>query len=61
MNTLPPSRRALNARTYSRSWNPCDFDPIESYPRGNGLIRSVLFVCAMAVGLALVLFFGLSN
>lgn len=31
MNTLPEHRRIAHGRTYSRSWNPCDSDPIERY------------------------------
>lgn len=33
MNTLPPDRRVLAGRTYSRSWAPEHYDPIQHYPR----------------------------
>ena len=31
MNTLPEHRRAINGRTFSESWNPGHFDPVERY------------------------------
>lgn len=31
MSALPDHRRILHGRTYSRSWNPCDFNPIERH------------------------------
>lgn len=36
MSALPEHRRIVHGRTHSRSWNPCDADPIQGYRGGGG-------------------------
>lgn len=50
MNQLPTHRSALLGRTWSRSWDPADFDPIDRPPRKD---RAAGVALAIAIGVAL--------
>ena len=48
MNALPEHRRALYARTYSRTWHPADYDPIERWPRRRHWLGTLLTLALFA-------------
>jgi hypothetical protein len=61
MNALPTSRRVIHGRTFSRTYYPSDYDPVQMYPRPKsirGRLSSVLLACALGVAMAAVMFFG---
>lgn len=39
MTKLPRDRHAIYGRTFGRSWNPADFDPISVYRSPNVITR----------------------
>lgn len=55
MSALPEHRRILHGRTYSRSWHPCDSDPIERYRApitqrvADALFATLLGICGAAL------------
>lgn len=57
MNQLPEHRSAANGRTFDRSWNARDFDPIEHH---TGRHWSDLALAALAVLIAAAIALGLA-
>lgn len=53
MNNLPTSRQVIYGRTWARSWDPSDMDPVQFWPRKHSRLERMA-----SIGLAL--FIGVS-
>jgi hypothetical protein len=64
MNALPEHRKAIQGRTYGRTYYHTDFDPIDAYRGGGGLawrIAQYVFVLALFGGLGVATFYYLAR